>query len=238
MGTSRRLTAAWALLAGVMLLAAAPQAGAAMPGLYFSGFYMDSTLAYSTADVSQSLMEEWRGDVWREEIGWDVLTLGETKFDRTDVGYSFGVGYLVSQYFAAELSYMQLGEARYTATGLVEVGGPGGSSSNTTTYLRTRARGLGFSGIASWPIGDRLSLDARGGVLLGNRKVSYTAVVQGFGYTTGKMKDGAVSFHVGAGINFSMAPGTAIRLGYAQSLNGLYDKRGAGSWLFGVKYAW
>jgi len=238
MGISRRLTGACALVVGMMLLAAAPRAGAAVPGLYFSGFYMDSALAYSTADVKQQTMEDWRVAIWRDEIGGDVLDLEEYDFDRTDIGYSFGVGYQMSQYFAAELAYVQIGEARYAAVGNVQAGGEGGQVYRTATEMRTRARGLGLSGIAIWPMGDRFSLDARGGVLWGKKKVSYTVVVQGVGYADGSMKDDSIAYMLGAGINWSMSPGTAIRLGYVRLQNALFDDRHAGSWLLGLKYAW
>jgi opacity protein-like surface antigen len=237
MGISRKRTAAWALVIGVLVMAAAPGARAAMPGLYFSGFYMDSSLAYSTADVTASQMEAWRGDIWGE-FGADVLDLEDYDFDRTDIGYSFGVGFQMSEYFAAELSYVQIGEARYSALGSIRFQGEGEQPYRSATGMKIRARGLGLTGIAIWPMGDRWSLDARGGVLWGKKKVRYEVIVEGLGYDTGSLKDDSIGFTLGAGVNWSMSPGTAIRLGYTRLQNALYDDTHASAWLFGLKYAW
>src|SRR5690606_12069799 len=103
---------------------------------------------------------------------------------------------------------------------------------------RTRANGLGVSGIAIWPMGDRWALDARAGVLLGKKKVSYALLVQAGGYDDGSMKDDSIALTLGAGINWSMSPGTAIRIGYSRLQQALYDDRNVGTWLFGLKYAW
>lgn len=218
-------------------LVAAAQAGAAMPGLYFSGFYMDSALAYSTADVKQTTMESWRADILLNDFGATALNVEQADFDRTDIGYSFGVGFQFTDYLAAELAYVQMGEARYSAIGNVQVG-EGGSTYRTQMNLRTRANGLGVSGIAIWPMGDRWALDARAGVLLGKKKVSYALLVQAGGYDDGSMKDDSIALTLGAGINWSMSPGTAIRIGYSRLQQALYDDRNVGTWLFGLKYAW
>jgi hypothetical protein len=236
---SRRLSGVWGFLMGAMALSllAAPQARAAMPGLYFSGFYMDSTLAYSTADVDAATMEDWRADIWENDFGAIVGDVEEYDFDRKDIGYSFALGYQMSEYFAAEFSYVQIGETRYSAIGNVQLS-EDGSVYRSLSELRTRARGFGLTGIAIWPMGDHFSLDARAGVLLGKKKVSYQVVVQGVGYGDGSMKDDSIAYMLGAGINWSMSPGTAIRLGYVRMQNALYQDRSANSWLFGLKYAW
>lgn len=219
-------------------LVAAAQAGAAMPGLYFSGFYMDSALTYSTADVQQATMESWRSEIWDQpRYNADVLEVEQAEFDRTDIGYSFGVGFQFTDYLAAELAYVQMGEAQYTAIGSVQFR-DGGSVLRTSTSMRSRARGLGVSGIAIWPMGDRWALDARGGILLGKKKLSYVVVGQNGEYDAHSLKDGSVALTLGAGVNWSMSPGTAIRVGYTRLQHALYDDRDVGSWSLSLKYAW
>lgn len=225
------------LVVALFALGAAAQAGAAMPGLYFNGFYMDSSLAYSSANVGEARAEAWRAEIWGSGYDADVTTIEESKFDRTDVGYSFGVGFQFSDYLAAELAYVQMGEVLYAAIGNVERRSDS-RSFRTSTRLRSRARGLGLTGIAIYPMGDHFALDARGGVLLGKKKVGYTIEVQAGGYDRHSLKDGSVAYTLGAGINWSMAPGTAIRLGYTRLQKALYDGRGASSWVLGLKYAW
>ena len=237
MGTSNRSGRAWRLMVAAAALIAGAQAGAAMPGVYFSGFYMDSALAYSTADVNQATMESWRSEVFLHDLGATVLDVEQADFDRTDIGYSFGIGFQFTDYFAAELAYVQMGEARYSAIGNVQVG-EAGPVYRTQMNLRTRAHGLGVSGIAIWPIGDRLALDARGGVLLGKKKVSYGLLVQAGGFGDGSMKDDSIALMLGAGVNWSMSPGTAIRVGYTRLQQALYDDRDVGTWLFSLKYGW
>lgn len=237
MRTSGRFSTTWRLLVAAVTLGAATQAGAAMPGLYFAGFYMDSALAYSTADVTQPRAEAWRAEVLLTDFNATTLDVEEADFDRTEIGYSFGVGFQFTDYLAAELAYVQMGEVRYTAIGSVQ-DNEGGGVFRTRVDLRSRARGLGLSGIAIYPIGDRWALDARAGVLLGKKKVRYGLTVQNGGFADGSLKDDSISLTLGAGVNWSMSPGTAIRIGYTQLQQALYDNRNVGSWLFSLKYAW
>lgn len=238
MGISTGAGRALRLIIAMTALGAAAQAGAAMPGLYFNGFYMDSSLAYSTAEVSETRAEGWRADIWgSERYEADVLDVEESSFDRTDIGYSFGVGFQYSDYLAAELSYVQMGEVLYTAVGSVQRR-DNNSTFRTRTRLRSRARGLGLTGIAIYPMGDHFALDARGGVLWGKKKVSYTVEVQAGGFDRHSLKDDSIGFMLGAGVNWSMSPGTAIRLGYTRLEKALYQDRSASSWVLGLKYAW
>src|SRR5690606_5266508 len=161
MGTSRGWSRTWKLMVAVIALGAGAPATAAMPGLYFHGFYMDSALAYSTADVTQASMETSRAEVWGE-YGWNIADLQESSFDRTDIGYSFGVGFQLTDYLAGELAYVQMGEVRYTGIGIVE---DEFSEALSRTDMRMRARGLSLSGIAIYPVGDRGVFDARAGAL-------------------------------------------------------------------------
>lgn len=240
MGTWKGWTGTWRLAQRLVLasigLAAAGQATAAMPGLYFNGFYMDSGLGYSTADISKSDFTQLRTDIW---TGYDfeVLDLETESFDRTDIGYSFGVGFQYNDYFAGELSYVQMGEASYSAVGNVREN-ESGVTYRSRTNLRTRARGLGLSGVGIWPINDNFSLDARGGVLWGKKKLKYSVELQNGAYDVDSFKDGSMALMFGAGVNWSMSPGTAIRAGYLRIAEGLADDRDVSSWVLSLKYAW
>lgn len=240
MRTSKGWTSTWRLAARLVLasiaLGAAGQAAAAMPGLYFNGFYMDSALAYSSADVSRSDFTQLRTDIWTA-YDFEVLDTESDSFDRTDIGYSFGVGFQYNDYFAGEVSYVQMGEATYSAIGTVR-DLEGGVTYRSRTNMRARARGLGFSAIGIWPINDNFSLDARGGLLWGKKKLKYSVELQNGAYDVDSFKDGSTALMFGAGVNFSMSPGTAIRVGYLRIAEGLADDRDISSWMLGLKYAW
>lgn len=223
---------------GLALLVAgscmAGTAGAAMPGLYFAGFYMDSMLMYSTADVREADLEQSRVDIWNE-YGFDVLDLQEPDFDRTDIGYGLSLGYQFTQYFAGELSYVQMGDVSYQAIGAVA---DESGQYLSRTSLKTRARGLGLSGIVIWPLGDRWSLDARGGMLFGKSKLKYLIELQAGGYDVSSVKGDSTAIMLGAGLNWSMSPGTAIRAGYSRLEDALYNDVAISAWTLSLKYAW
>lgn len=236
MRIGRQWSRTWRLLVVALAIGAGGQAAAAMPGLYFTGFYMDSALGYSTADITEPTLEQARVELWGD-FGFTTQDIQERRFDRTDIGYSFGVGFQLSDYLSAELSYIQMGEASYRAIGIVQ-DSTSGTSYLSRTSLSTRARGLGLSGIGIWPISDHWAVDARGGVLLGKKKLKYLVELQGGGFDDGSIKDGSTALMYGAGINFAMSPGTAIRAGYLRIAEAVYGDSDVSTWTLSLKYAW
>jgi hypothetical protein len=224
--------------AALVLAAACGSGGAmaAMPGLYFSGFYMDSTLAYSSADVSVPQFEAARADVW-SEYGYEVVDTQESAFDRTDIGFSFALGYQFSQYLAAELAYVQMGDTSFEAIGTVRFV-EDGFEELSRTVLVNRARGLALSGVAVWPLSDSWSLDARAGMLFGKSKLKYSVEVETGGFDVSSLSGDSTAVMLGAGVNWAMSPGTAIRAGYTRLEQALYGDRDVSSWTLSLKYAW
>lgn len=235
MAVSGSIRGARGLALLVALAGVAGTCGAAMPGLYFAGFYMDSTLAYSTVDAKLAGFDREAQSFWMDQ-GEDVeiISWGSSISDTKDIGYAFGVGHQFSQYFAAEIGYQDMGTVHYQATGNV---GDANGVYPTQTFMSAKTKGLVLSGVAIWPLGDLFSLDARAGAFIGRTRMRYGIVLSGLEYRASE-KNNATTLALGAGVNWAMSPGTAIRLGYSRVSKGMIDDYDIGSWTLGLKYAW
>lgn len=220
-----------ALLAALACLAA--PAGAAMPGLYFSGFYMDSTLAYAEVDAGLAGFDRDMQGLWISD-GFQIESWGSEITETKDIGFLFSVGYMFSQYFSAELGYADIGTVHYKAEG--DISSAQGNYS-TQTFANAKTKGPLLSAVGSWPLGDHFSLDARAGAFLGRTRIRGRAYISGIELYASQ-KNNTTTLMVGAGINFAMSPGTAIRLGYARLSKAMVDDYDVSTWLLGLKYAW
>lgn len=226
-GSLRKLAMAAAACAAV-------PAGAAMPGLYFAGFYMDSTLAYSTVDAQVAGFDEAAVNAW-DEIGGDLATDDAKITDKSDIGYAFSVGYQLTDYLAAEFTYLDMGTVQYEGVGVVT---DGATNYRGDTLISAKTKGLLLAGIGVWPLGDRWALDARAGMLLGKTRVRSDLYLNQnyFGRVSGK--DNTNALMLGAGVNWSMSPGTAIRVGYTRLAKAMIDDYTITSYTLSLKYAW
>ena len=220
-----------ALLAALACLAG--NAGAAMPGLYFSGFYMDSTLAYAEVDAGLAGFDRDLQALWTSD-GFEIESWGSAISETKDIGYVFSVGYLFSQYFSAEIGYADMGTVHYQAQGQVS---DSQGTYSTQTFASAKTKGPLLSAVAAWPLGDRFSLDARAGAFIGRTRVRATALISGIDLY-GSRKNNTTTVMLGAGVNFALSPGTAIRVGYARLSKAMVDDYDISSWMLGLKYAW
>lgn len=221
-----------ALLAAVTCMAG--PAGAAMPGLYFAGFYMDSTLAYSSVDAELAGFDAGAQGIW-ESIGGEVQSWQGNISDKKDIGYGFAVGYQLTQYFSAELSYLDMGTVHYEAQGTVS---DGGSVYSAQTALSAKTKGPLLSAVGIWPLGDRFALDARAGMFFGRTRIRGLLYLESSVFGQVSDKDNKNAVMLGAGINWAMSPGTAIRLGYTQLREAMISQYDVSSWTLSLKYAW
>jgi opacity protein-like surface antigen len=231
--TSIRRVRRLALLAAMTSVAGT--SGAAMPGLYFAGFYMDSTLAYSSVDAKLAGFDREAQALWMSQ-GDDVeiVSWGSAISDSKDIGYAFAVGHQFSQYFAAELGYQDMGTIHYQAAGNIS---DSGGVYSTQTFMSAKTKGLVASAIAVWPLGDLFSLDARAGAFVGRTRMRYAVSFAGLDGRASE-KNNTTTLTLGAGINWAMSPGTAIRAGYSRVSKAMIDDYDIGSWTLGLKYAW
>jgi hypothetical protein len=221
-----------ALLAAAACLAG--PAGAAMPGLYFAGFYMDSTLAYSSVDAQLPGFDALGQSVWEGE-GAVIQTWEGDITDTHDIGYGFAVGYQLSQYFAGELSYVDMGTVHYDGQGVIS---GNGTSYSSRLLLSAKTKGPLVSAVGIWPMGDRISLDARAGMFFGRTRVRGPAYLESTYYGDVSDKDNKNAVMLGAGINWAMSPGTAIRAGYTRFTDAMISRYDVSSWTLSLKYAW
>jgi opacity protein-like surface antigen len=212
----------------------AGQAGAAMPGLYFAGFYMDSTLAYSSVDAEVAGFDAGAQGIW-ESIGGVVQTWDGNISDTKDIGYGFAVGYQFSQYLAGELSYLDMGTVHYEAQGTVS---DGGSVYNSQTFLSAKTKGPLITAVGIWPMGDRISLDARAGMFFGRTRLRGSLFLESSYFADVSDKDNKNSVMLGAGVNWAMSPGMAIRAGYTRLADAMVSEYDVSSWTLSLKYAW
>jgi opacity protein-like surface antigen len=141
--------------------------------------------------------------------------------DETDVGWNFSLGYRVNKYLAAELAYVDSGEAS-----LVEHYRPGASLSPTPTPVSeiTRgysvtSRGPALSVLGSLPLSSQWELFVRGGVLFAKQEVEMrthatNGIVVG-GQLDRDFSDEVVT--VGAGVQWAFLPRWTARLEYQRT---------------------
>ncbi len=88
------------------------------------------------------------------------FALQSSALDDSDTGFGATLGYQVNENFAAELSYVDLGESSYQATN------GQASPANESASLETSAAGPVFSLLGILPIGERFEVYGRAGLAL------------------------------------------------------------------------
>jgi hypothetical protein len=141
--------------------------------------------------------------------------------DETDVGWNFSLGYRVNKYLAAELAYVDSGEAS-----LVEHYGPSLSRppvSDVTEITRSysvTSRGPALSVLGSLPLGSQWEVFLRGGVLFAKQEVEARTNAIGAVVPPGAQIDRDFSdevFTVGAGVQWAFLPRWTARLEYQRT---------------------
>lgn len=84
------------------------------------------------------------------------FTVDSSTVDDSDTAFGAAVGYQVTEYFAAELAYVDLGEISYRAT----------IDGDDSATLDASARGPAFSLLGIVPIGERFAVYGRAGIAL------------------------------------------------------------------------
>lgn len=139
--------------------------------------------------------------------------------DETDVGWNFSLGYRVNKYLAAELAYVDSGEAS-----LVEhyrpVGTPLISITEFNRGYTVSSRGPALSVLGSWPVSSQWELFVRGGVLFAKQEVEMSTRAVGGSAITMPPLDRDFSDEVvtvGAGVQWAFLPRWTARLEYQRT---------------------
>ena len=122
----------------------------------------------------------------------------------TDVGLKIFGGYQVNRYVGAEVSYVDLGTFKLSASGLV-TGVPVSASEKIHGY------GFGADLVLSAPISDTFSLSARGGVLSWTLKDTLSASSSAASLSQEESATGT-SFTFGVGARYDFAQNLGFRV--------------------------
>ncbi len=220
-----RTTVAAAVAAS--LLAAAGTASAAEPGWYVAG-----TVSMNSLDASQSRFDDVFISTFGEE-GLDVLDLA-SDLDKKDTGFEFAVGYQVSERFAIEAAYIDLGKSAYTASGTVTDGGEG--TADFAVDLSVKPRGPAVSLVGSMPLNDTFSLDGRIGAMFSKNKVSGGGSVDGSDIPSLSGTDSKTGTLVGVGATWAVSSSVAVRLSYTR-FNNVFETSDYNQFALGLKFS-
>jgi len=138
-------------------------------------------------------------------------------FDNEDTSYGFVVGWRMSEHFAFEGGYMDLGDVKYRehAAGVFLASDPANNEAGTLQQnIDSSTSGIQLSALAILPLSYRWELYARGGALISNSTAS-VYVLDDLG-NNGKLRSTQSGFDLlaGVGISFSLAEIYNLRLEY------------------------
>jgi opacity protein-like surface antigen len=125
--------------------------------------------------VSQSTLDSAIGDAFAS-VGFAVVS-GSSSLDDTDTAFGATLGYKVTENFATELSYVDLGSpVDYQSTNTVT---DGVSPFNATTRAEATASGPVLSFLGILPIGERFDVYGRAGLALMDTEARVNVSVNG-----------------------------------------------------------
>jgi OmpA-OmpF porin, OOP family len=207
------------------LCMAAPSLGAT-PGLY-----VVADLGTTSFDFTHSEADDLALFAV-EEAGLDVVD-AESSLDKSGFGYSLGLGYQFTPHFAVEASYVDLGKAKYQASGTVS---DGSNTYDMELGMALKSSGPAVALIGSLPINDAFSIDARAGAYFAKTKVTVSASIEG---TRDSMSDSDTdtSIQLGIGGTWTVAERLGVRFGYTHFLDGVASERDVGQFSVGLKFS-
>ena len=203
-----------AIIAFIALAGSAAAATAAAAEL---GVYAGVSYAMVSNDIPRSGFEN-QAQAVDALAGFvpDPATL-TSSFDSEDSAYGFVVGWRMSEHFAFEGGYMDLGDVKYRQHAAGTFLGPDPSQDEPGTLqqnIDSSTSGIQLSALGILPLSYRWEVYARGGVLISNSTAS-VFVLDDLG-NSGKLRSTQSSFDplIGAGISFSLAEIYNLRLEY------------------------
>ena len=136
------------------------------------------------------------------DVGFDLQS---SSLDDSDTGFGAALGYQVNENFAAELSYVDLGDVSYQASN--EQANP----ANESVTLDTSAAGPVFSLLGILPVGERWDLYGRAGLALMDSEGEASATA---GDVTDRISDSTnrSNMVLGAGVQYDVSDRFGIQL--------------------------
>jgi hypothetical protein len=127
-----------------------------------------------------------------------------TTFDRTDATWSLTAGYRINRYISAELSYIDLGEARLS--NVATISSPL-ASFDLSLDQTIEIAGVSAAVLGTWPIAERWALHARGGYEFTDSESRLTLN----GNDVFEIKESSDNFVIGLGVDFALTSHWSLR---------------------------
>jgi OmpA-OmpF porin, OOP family len=165
-----------------------------------SGWYFGLRGGQSQLDISKDALDETVVFAF-EDAGASVLS-GSSSLDDSGTAWSLFGGYRLSQYFAVEAGYQDLGAASYRSSGTIGIPGIP-AIFPATASADIEASGFTLAGVGSIPVGKSFDVHGRLGVLFADTEASLSVGVAGETGSesfSGSSQD--VFYGVGAALHF------------------------------------
>lgn len=202
-------------LAGwLVVCAAVPRAQAADDG----SFYVDASALRILHTLNLAELNAGVNNAVTSGTGTS-LGLASTSTQRSTVTWSAALGYRISEFFAVEASYLDLGDLNYHATG-TETSATGTAS--LASALRITAKGPALAMVGILPLMPGLEVSLRAGAFDGRTATDYVNTVNGTP-GAGSISKSTVSLLGGVGASYAFAGNWAVQFQYLH-LNGLQEK--------------
>ena len=196
---------AFAALAGSVAASAAPAAEL--------GIYAGVSASMVEKDSTRSVFENEAQAI--NDLAAFVPTSSTATLDSKDSSYGFVVGWRLSEHFALEGGYLDLGDVKYREHSEGTFFGPDPPEQGTLQKnIDSGTSGIAVSALGILPLSYRWEVYARGGVLIAN-STEKIFVIDDLG-TPGRLSFNQSGFDLlaGAGISFSLADIYNVRLEY------------------------
>jgi opacity protein-like surface antigen len=178
-----------------------------------AGFYVDAGVGFSSiGGFNQQELDAAMTEVGEDTF--DSFTLNDSRVDKSDMGFSLALGYQVTQNIAVEAAYLQVGKTSYEADATVADGG--NPPADLTMGFNFKTSGPAVSLVGSWPVGERLSLDARAGAYFSKTKATVFASGGGESESESLGSEKDTSLLLGMGATWSLTDRLGLRLGYTR----------------------
>ena len=197
----------------------AQSAGAAERGFYVGVYYGQTDKASEEGPYVALANRNY------QSFGFNPQST-EDSFDAKDVSYGFFGGFRISEHWAVEGGFMELGEVAYkdVSTGVdhsQDQVDDTGSIDHSGDAIRTwdqqissSSRGLSVAALGIWPITYRSEIYAKGGIVLSNSELNIRLSNGTDSASNNPQQKTSFDVLVGAGAAFTFAEIYSIRLEY------------------------
>lgn len=189
------------------------------------GFYVAFDLAATDHDLATGDFDAVVGEIFDD--------VDSSSVDKSGFGYNLAFGYQFNPYLAVEASYLDAGKTKFDVEGTFD-GGEGPVDASVDGAVKVR--GPALVAVASWPLNESFSLDARAGAFFAKTKISVTATADGESESASESEnDTGLLFGVGATWNVTMD--TGVRFGYTIMQDAIGGEDDIGAFTIGIRHS-